>query len=278
VSVQWNVDGMAVEESMRALLGGGSVGSVATYHVATGGARTRATLALDAAAVLGLDSAVARACACAAELLHNASLVHDDLQERDPLRRGGPAVWHAHGEAAAISAGDLMISAAYASLGRHPDPARAIMLLHEAVAETARGQTMDLAARVPSVAAYRDLVAAKTGPLLALPVQLALCAAGLPDTGDAARVGRGLAIAYQILDDLHDLDADQAANRVNICTILTSGDMTPAEARDAARRSAQDALTGARRLACDLPHGAGSAFHTLADRLDGTLTEYSNAA
>ena len=263
---------------MRDLLGNGPVASVARYHLDSGGNRTRAGLAFDAAAALDLDLSATQACACAAELLHNASLIHDDLQERDPTRRGRPAVWHAFGEAAAICAGDLLISAAYASLARHPNAARAITLLHAAVAETARGQAADLDASVASFQDYRMLASAKTGPLLALPVRLALCAAGLPGDEDAARAGGALAIAYQMLDDLHDIDADRAAGRVNICTILEANGLTPQQAPIVARQAAQNALTEARRRAHDLPNNAGSAYHTLADRLDSTLTEFSYAA
>jgi geranylgeranyl diphosphate synthase type II len=278
VTVGWNANDAPIEAAMRDLLGDGPVASVAVYHLESGGSRTRATLALDTAAVLGLDIATGQACACAAELLHNASLVHDDLQDRDPVRRGHPSVWHAFDEAAALCAGDLMISAAYASLAGHPAPARAITLLHQAVAETARGQAADLAANVTSVAEYRALVAEKTGPLMALPVRLALCAARLPGGDVVKRLGRKLSIAYQMLDDLHDRDADRAAGRVNICTILEAGGLTPAQARDAARHAAKDALTEARELARTLPHGAGSAYRTLVDRLDGALTEHSHAA
>ena len=77
----------------------------------TGGGRVRAKLGLEAAEILNLDDPGRLACACGPELLHNASLVHDDLQDRDETRRGHPAVWRRFGPAAAISIGDLMISA-----------------------------------------------------------------------------------------------------------------------------------------------------------------------
>ena len=267
-----------VDRTMRNLLGGGPVAFAAQYHLDGGGSRTRAILALDAGAALGLDPSVAASCASAAELLHNASLVHDDLQEHDALRRGRAALWRRFDAAAAICSGDLMISAAFASLAAHPNPADALMLMHKAIAETARGQSDDLRASCASLTDYRALAAAKTGPLLALPVRLALCAAKVSGDAVAAEAGGQLAIAYQTLDDLADRDADCAAGRINICVLLEAGGLTQSEAAKRARSDAQDALTAARRLAVRLPNTAGIAFCNLADRLDSALTEFSHAA
>ena len=85
----------------------------ARYHFSAGGARVRAQLGLDAASALNLSAQASMACAVAPELLHNASLIHDDLQDGDAMRRDTPAVWSRYGKGTAISAGDLLISAAY---------------------------------------------------------------------------------------------------------------------------------------------------------------------
>ena len=259
---------------MIALCGTGPVAEGVQYHLATGGGRVRARLGLQAAEILDLGDAVALACACGPELLHNASLVHDDLQDRDETRRAHPAVWRRFGDAAAISIGDLMVSAAYAALASHPDPARAIRLAHDALARTARGQACDLLRADRSVAAYRAMAADKTGALIALPVRLALAARRLDGDASAVAAGDALAFAYQALDDIADREADRAAGRLNLCALTGSAGDGAAPARAAAR----EALRLARRRAADMPGGAGRPFCNLADRLDSRLTEYADAA
>jgi len=267
-----------VETGMRALLGDGPVAAAGRYHLESGGSRTRARLALDAGKALGLIPDVAVCCAVAVELLHNASLVHDDLQEKDDMRRGQPALWRRFGHQAAICAGDLMISAAFASLALHPRPAQALGLMHQAVADTARGQADDLAAGSLSLYENRTLAMAKTGPLLALPVRLALLAADAPGDALATKVGHKLAVAYQALDDLHDHEADRAAGRTNLCMLFEAAGYAPQQAREMTRDEAGQSLKMARGLAVGLQHRTGSAFCNLADRLDSALTEISDAA
>lgn len=273
-----SLDNSAIETAMRDLLGHGPVATAAAYHLDTGGARVRARLAWDAATALALPPVVATACAAAVELVHNASLVHDDLQEQDDIRRGRPAVWRKFGPGAAICAGDLMISAAYASLAAHPDPRRAISLMHDAVAHTARGQALDLQAHPTDIAGYRAIAAAKTGPLLALPVRLALCAAGASGDAIAETVGARFAVAYQALDDIADRGADIAAARVNICAIYETLGSSPVAAARRANAEAQSALDDACAHATRLPAGVDRAYRNLADRLVSALTEISDAA
>ena len=278
VTRHFSPDDSAIETAMRDLLGHGPVAEAAAYHLDTGGARVRARLAWDAATELAMTPVVATACAAAVELLHNASLVPDDLQERDETRRGRPAVWRKFGPAAAICVGDLMISAAYASLAAHPDPARAMSLMHDAVAHTARGQALDLRACPTDIAGYRAIAAAKTGPLLALPVRLALCAAGARGDEIAETVGARLAVAYQALDDIADRDADIAAGRVNICAIHEAHGASRAQADHQVRALARSALDDASICASRLPAGVDRAYRNLADRLASALTEVSDAA
>ncbi|MEO1174347.1 MAG: polyprenyl synthetase family protein, partial [Myxococcota bacterium] len=84
-------------------------GDIVREHLSTGGKRIRARLALAAADALGAtaDSSIPWAAAC--ELLHNATLIHDDLQDGDELRRGQPTAWVRHGMPSAINAGDLLL-------------------------------------------------------------------------------------------------------------------------------------------------------------------------
>lgn len=263
-----------IDRRMIDLCGTGPVAEAVRYHLSTGGNRARARLGLDAARALELPHPVAEACACSPELLHNASLVHDDLQDQDTTRRGKPAVWQRFGPAAAVSAGDVMISAAFASSAHHPDPAKAIALLHDTITRTARGQARDLMKPTLDLAAYRDLVAEKTGPLFALPVRLVLAAVRADGDRIAVELGATLAIAYQALDDIRDRDADSAAGRVNICQLLAPGEPGVSEAR----MIALEALETVRARAVDLPGRAGTSFCNLADRMDSAITEHADAA
>ena len=220
-------------------------------HAVTGGRLLRAQLCVETARHLSISGQSAISAATACELLHAASLVHDDLQDRDAERRGRAAFWARHGADAAICMGDFLLSAAHAAvaeLGAKAGPAS--LCLHRAVATTIAGQMGDLAAQ-PDLDAegWADIARGKCGPLLALPMQIPLILAdeeGAMDT--AARAADEFAMAYQALDDLNDAAQDGAAGRPNLANILgASGAAT--EARDHLKR-AQD-------IAKTLPQGAG---------------------
>ena len=96
-----------VERLMRSLASGDRLeraGVMVQEHLATGGKRIRARLAMCATAALGGDRGDAIGWAAAVELLHNATLIHDDIQDGDRMRRGEPTTWVRHGAAQAINA------------------------------------------------------------------------------------------------------------------------------------------------------------------------------
>ena len=193
----------------------------AAYHLDRGGQQVRAKLALDAARHLGLSAPTAITLASTCELLHNASLIHDDLQDRDNTRRGGAAVWKTFGEATAICTGDLLLSAGYACLAELDDRthlAPMLSLVHTRIAEAIQGQTADVAHRtspVEDVATYLRIVAGKSGALLSLPLELALLAARQHQWSDKAReAAQAFAIGYQIADDLNDIDKDAGSDAI----------------------------------------------------------------
>jgi geranylgeranyl diphosphate synthase type II len=254
------------------------VADAARYHLTAGGARVRARIGLSAAIALGLSPTTALACAAAPELLHSASLVHDDLQDGDTTRRGKPAVWSLYGRVVAISTGDLLISAAYLAIANHPRAGTAICAMHDAIAITISGQAWACNAKIPSSQDCAAIAAQKSGPLLALPIRLALIAADAPGEDAAIRVGHSLAIAYQTIDDLADRTADLLAGSTNICLSLEAEGYEFAEAQSIARRRALAALTTARTDVRDIPQGAGAPFLTLANRLEDQLKELADAA
>jgi geranylgeranyl diphosphate synthase type I len=213
-----------VEAAMRALAGGERrelVGDIACEHLETGGKRVRARLALAAAHALGVPRAVAAPWATAVELLHNATLVHDDLQDGDRVRRGRPTTWAVHGMAQAINCGDLMMLLPTLAIdGIAIDDGvrfRLTRALNARAVATVRGQGADLAlkdhlaAGLDPVDCYLRCIEGKTGELFALPVEGAALLAGR-----SAHVARALAepffvlgMLFQLQDDVLDLFGDK---------------------------------------------------------------------
>ena len=137
-----------VDSLMAVLLSGhsGSACTAALEHLSSPGKQVRARLALHSARSLGLDLRSAVAIAAASELIHNASLVHDDIQYGSDLRRGISTLWARHGRDVAICAGDLMISAAYAALAQvgGPHVPQAVARMHARISQVIHGQVSDL--------------------------------------------------------------------------------------------------------------------------------------
>ena len=86
------------------------MGHCAKYQLKSGGKRFRAILALLSSKLFGLEKNVSFNIAMCCEFIHNASLIHDDLQDRDILRRGLPTIWNRFGDHTAINLGDFFIS------------------------------------------------------------------------------------------------------------------------------------------------------------------------
>jgi geranylgeranyl diphosphate synthase type II len=271
----------AVEDAMRRVLGDGPAAALACRHLESGGGRVRARLCLATAQGLRLSPDIAVALAAATELLHNAALVHDDIQDRDSERRGHPALWVSAGVGSALCAGDLMISAAYAALsGLTPGApvGQAIALLHGAVAETILGQSRDLAAGSgTSFDAALTIAAAKSGPLIALPVRLALLLARAPGDDLARQAAAALAVGYQIADDLVDLPRDRAAGRLNAVTALEGAGHPLATARAMAVAEARRHLRAAMACARSIPQNAGLALADVVATVQAEMTEIAVA-
>ena len=249
----------------------------ARYHFSAGGARVRAQLGLDAASALNLSPQASMACALAPELLHNASLIHDDLQDGDTVRRDAPSVWSRYGKGIAISTGDLLISAAYMAITNHPQPAAALHAIHDAISITITGQTADLCAGQPTPENCAIIAAKKSGPLLALPIRLALIAAEAPGQDIAASAGSALAVAYQALDDIEDREADLKNGITNICLSLEAIGHAPAMAQIIASERAFSALKAAKQDAKALQNKAGASLLRLAGDLEIQLKDIANA-
>jgi len=235
----------------------------AQYHLEAGGQRVRAKLALHACQALGIGSEDAVRIAAAVELLHNASLVHDDLQDDEKIRRGQPTVWAAFGKDVAICTGDLLLSAAYGALAEVSDPTLIPALLrcvHERTTMVIQGQCSELSAKdcaIAEVASYEKIVIGKSGALLSLPMELAFIAARknqwCPRIQEAAHA---FGVGYQMVDDLEDLREDAEHNNLNIVLVLEAAGKS--EAKALARNFAQKYLDQAVALAESLPGESGA--------------------
>lgn len=179
---------------------------------AAGGKRLRARLALAAAAAVGGGAPPVRLvdAAVAVELLHLATLVHDDLLDEASTRRGVPTVNAREGAGTAVLVGDVLIGAAgrlAAGLG-----AEAGLLLQETLVELCVGQSLEAAVRYEAATPVETVLAVaekKTGALLAAACQLgALAAAEQPAVQAVAALGgygRAFGVCLQVLDDVLDV-------------------------------------------------------------------------
>ncbi|MEM9382673.1 MAG: polyprenyl synthetase family protein [Planctomycetota bacterium] len=201
----------ALDSELRAaVVGTDRLGRAGLDHVATGGKRLRGRLAL--AAGLGLQRSIYEVMpiAVAVELLHNASLVHDDLQDADRERRGAPTVWAKYDKPTALLLGDTLIARSFGELAKLHTPHLGDLTrsLADCVSGLARGQCSDGAGERDTrwtVEAYEELARAKTGLLFALPVELVCMHARPTDVEAAGEAFRLLGVAFQIFDDLADV-------------------------------------------------------------------------
>ncbi len=200
------------------------LGQAMRYAVLDGGKRLRPLLVLAAAqAVGGLPAAAMRA-ACAVELIHAYSLVHDDMpcMDNDVLRRGKPTVHVQFGEAGALLGGDALQALAFELLtpaeAEVPAPMQAALCRILAQAAGAQGmaggQAIDLASVGKSLTEpeLRRMHSLKTGALLEASVAMGVaCAAVAPPVQQAlARYATALGVAFQVVDDILDVVADVA--------------------------------------------------------------------
>lgn len=198
------------------------LGDAMRYAVLDGGKRLRPLLVLAASEAVGGNKAAALRAACATELIHAYSLVHDDLpcMDNDVLRRGKPTVHVKFGEADALLAGDALQALAFELLTPEGDevPAATQALLCRLLARAAGsqgmagGQAIDLASVGIALdeARLREMHRLKTGALLQGSVEMgAACGAVTPAALGALRdYGAAIGLAFQVVDDILDVTAD----------------------------------------------------------------------
>ena len=192
------------------------------YSLLAGGKRLRPILCLASCELAGGDRQQAMPTACAVEMMHTMSLIHDDLpaMDNDDLRRGRPTNHKVFGEATAILAGDALLCRSFEMVAaRSPGvpPERLLAIL--AGLSTAAGapglvggQMMDLESegKQVSLATLEDMHLRKTGSLLEVSVTSGALVAGAPPELLAvlSRYARNIGLAFQIIDDILDVTAD----------------------------------------------------------------------
>ena len=195
-----------------------SLATMLSYHMSTGGKRLRALLPLALAQVLGHDADALVPFGAACELLHNATLVHDDLQDGDRVRRGKPTIWVEYGQARAINLGDAMLYYTLLLLGQLDAPVELKYAVQERlIRETLRvidGQDREFllqSMQAPAFGDYIDMVEGKTSGLFSLPLAGAALLCGAPqELVEALEVASAdLGVVFQVQDDLLDIYGDK---------------------------------------------------------------------
>ena len=209
----------ALAKSLKPVAGSPRILSEAMWYcVASGGKRFRPLLCLGACEASGGDVRQALPAACAIELIHTYSLVHDDLPAMDNAdeRRGRPSCHRRFGEATAILVGDALLTRAFEVLSANGTPNTLAILrtLGQAggTAGLIGGQVLDLALQAPGSKLHahqlEEIARRKTAALItASAVSGGLAAGGSADAlRRLKRYGQHLGLAFQLIDDLHDRD------------------------------------------------------------------------
>ena len=219
----------AVEERLHSSVAwrGGLVAGLAADTLRAGGKRLRPMLVyLASGPASGHTEALAMA-GCAVELVHMATLVHDDVLDAAAVRRGRPTVWRTHGPAVAGATGDYLFARAFAELVETGDIA-AVTTLADACLALARGEILQRAqAGDPTTTPerYLERCTLKTGRLFAAAAMLGGRLGGLAaaDVEGLGAFGVELGLAFQIADDILDCDGDPDTTGKPLGTDLLDG-------------------------------------------------------
>ena len=252
------------------------------YSILGGGKRIRPVLTLEFARLGGINWRLALPFACALELVHNYSLIHDDLpcMDDDDLRRGKPTTHKAYGETLAILAGDalqpeafrLILEAPALSGERKLNAMR--VLVHACGADgMVAGQVLDTLCPIENTEQLRHMEELKTGCMIAAAAELGCAASGM-NAGMrnlAVQYAKDLGLAFQIRDDMLDVEGDAAVFGKPIGSDKEEGKFTFVDAlgiegcRAEVARLTEEAKSVVR-------HWADSDFLvTLADKLAGRV-------
>jgi geranylgeranyl diphosphate synthase type I len=219
------------------------LGTMLSYHMGwegegagdeAQGKRIRPLLLLLCCKASGGQWELALPAAAAVELIHNFSLIHDDIQDDSPFRHGRPTVWARWGVPQAINAGDLMFTIAHLEITNLQDnvsvetTVQAAQLLHQTCIRLTQGQYLDISYEKESnltIDSYWPMVSGKTAALIACCSELGALVAGA-DTGRRQafmKFGNSLGLAFQAVDDYLGIWGDSALTGKSTDSDLVSG-------------------------------------------------------
>lgn len=275
------------------------------YTLRLGGKRIRPSMLIAANALFGGDTATVRGAALGIETFHNFTLLHDDLMDRSPLRRGQPTVYTKWDENTAILSGDTMYALAWRYFLRQPSPRlhEILQCFNETAIEVCEGQQWDMnfehmALDEVSLDQYTAMIRQKTAVLLAGALKIGALYAGAPqaEIDKLYQFGIHLGIAFQLQDDLLDGYGDTAVfgkktgqdirdNKKSYLPLLALGKADPTQADTLrtlfAAKDNMDEEEKVRRvmdiyeqlkLKDDVEHSIDTEFHAAQIHLDSIAT------
>jgi geranylgeranyl diphosphate synthase type II len=185
------------------------------YFLTIGGKRMRPILTLMGSELFSGDYKRAKHASMAVELFHNFTLIHDDIMDAAPLRRGKETVHTKWSENIAILSGDTLLIEAYKQLTSYPPEilAKLIIVFNQTAIEVCEGQQMDMDYETSSnvtIEQYIQMIAFKTAVLLGCSLKMGAIIGGASETdaADLYQFGLNLGLAFQIQDDILDVYAD----------------------------------------------------------------------
>jgi len=219
------------------------------HVVLAGGKRVRPAVTILACEAFGGDPADAVDFAAGIELVHNASLVVDDIIDRSAVRRGTSAAWAEFGHGPALIASDGLLGEAFALFSTDP---RAMSTVAEAMVELGEGEAVELAACPTTETEYMELARRKTGALFRAAAELGAVAGGAePHAVDAfGEYAERVGVAFQMRDDVLDAtaDADDLGKptgqdaEMDRPSVLQVTSLSPEEINERARAESERAL------------------------------------
>jgi len=205
----------------------------AGHLIVNGGKRLRPFMVIKSCQILGGKTSNAMAAASAVEMVHNFTLVHDDIMDNDEMRHGVPTVHKKFGMSVAILAGDVLFSKAYQIISNSklsPSATNQITSrLAKACVEVCEGQIFDIKMaeekRIPTQSEYIKMIGKKTAALFDVSCAMgAICATNKPqDISNLSSFGKNLGIAFQITDDLIGVMGDPKITKKPVGNDLREG-------------------------------------------------------
>ena len=205
----------------------------AGHLIVNGGKRLRPYMVIRSCQILGGKSSDAMISASAVEMVHNFTLVHDDIMDNDEMRHGVPTVHKKFGMPIAILAGDVLFSKAFQIISESKLSPNAnthlISRLAKACVDVCEGQLLDIKMadekRIPTEAEHITMIGKKTAALFDVSCAMgAICATNKPkDISNLSAFGRNLGIAFQITDDLIGVMGDPKVTKKPVGNDLREG-------------------------------------------------------